>query len=42
MLFSRLADVVVRRYKLIIVVWIVALFYVFPLVFKVNSVVVYN
>ena len=41
-MFSRLADVVVRRYKLIIVVWIVALFYVFPLVFKVNSVVVYN
>lgn len=42
MLFARLADVVIRRYKLIIIVWLVVLFYVFPLTFKLNSVVVYN
>lgn len=42
MLFSRLADFVVKRYKLIIIVWIVTLFYVFPLLFKVGDVIVYQ
>lgn len=41
-LFSRLGDLVIRRYKLIIVVWIVVLFFAFPLIFKINSVVIYT
>jgi len=40
--FKRLADTVVKHYKLIIAIWIVVLFYVFPLIFKINDVVVYN
>ena len=42
MAFKRLADTVIKHYKLIIAVWIVVLFYVFPLIFKINDVVVYN
>lgn len=42
MIFTRLADFVTRRYKLIIVVWVVLLFYAFPLIFKINDVVVYT
>ena len=42
MIFKRLADFVIKRHKLIIAVWIVVLFYVFPLVFKINDVVVYQ
>ena len=42
MIFTKLADVVIKRHKLIIAVWIVVLFYVFPLVFKINDVVVYQ
>ncbi len=41
-MFQGLADFVVRRYKLIIVAWIVVIFFVFPLMFRINSVVVYN
>jgi len=41
-MFEKLADFVIRRYKLVILVWIVVLFYVFPLVFKINDVVVYQ
>ena len=42
LLFTRLADFVIRRYKLIIIAWIVVLFYVFPLIFKINDVVIYQ
>jgi len=42
MAFKRLADFVVKRYGLIIVAWIVLLFYVFPLTFRMNDVVVYQ
>lgn len=41
-MFTRLADIITRRYKLIIIAWIVVLFYVFPLIFKINDVVVYS
>lgn len=41
-MFSRLGDIITRRYKLIIIAWIVVLFYVFPLTFKINDVVVYT
>lgn len=42
MAFKRLADMVTKHYLLIIAIWIVVLFYVFPLIFKINDVVVYN
>ena len=42
MAFKRLANTVVKHYIVIIAVWIVVLFYVFPLIFKINDVVVYN
>ena len=42
LLFTRLADFIIRHYKLIIVVWVVLLFYAFPLIFKINDVVIYN
>lgn len=41
-MYERLGEIIVRRYKLIVVLWLVVLFYVFPLVFKVNDVVVYT
>jgi len=41
-MFSRLANFVVKHYKLVIALWIVVLFYVFPLIFKMNDVVVYQ
>lgn len=41
-MYSRLANFIVKHYKLVIAVWIVVLFYTFPLVFKINDVVVYS
>lgn len=41
-MFAKLGDIIARRYKLIIVLWIVVLFYVYPLIFKISDVVVYN
>lgn len=41
-MFTRLAGFITRRYKLIIIAWIVILFYVFPLIFKIGDVVVYT
>jgi RND superfamily putative drug exporter len=41
-MFSRLADFIIRRYKLVIIVWLVVLFYAFPLIFKIGDVVVYT
>ncbi len=41
-MFARLGNIIVRRYKLIIALWIVILFYVYPLIFKINDVVVYT
>ncbi|MGQ9588339.1 MAG: hypothetical protein ACUVT7_08165, partial [Thermoplasmata archaeon] len=41
-MYERLGNFVVRHYKLVILVWIVVLFYVFPLIFKINDVVVYQ
>lgn len=42
MAFQRLANFIVKHYKLVIVLWIVVLFYVFPLTFKINDVVIYQ
>lgn len=42
MLFARLANLVTSHYKVIIAIWIIVLFYVFPLTFKINDVVVYQ
>lgn len=42
MAFKRLADFVVKHYKLVIVLWLVVLFYVFPFTLKINDVVVYQ
>ncbi len=41
-MFSKLADFVIKHYKAVIVIWIVVLFYAFPLIFKINDVVVYT
>src|SRR4030042_658666 len=41
-MFSTLSDVIIKRYKYVIIVWLVILFYAFPLVFKINDVVVYT
>jgi RND superfamily putative drug exporter len=40
--FTRLANFIVKHYKLVIVLWIAVLFYIFPLIFKINDVVVYQ
>ncbi len=42
MIFEKLADTVVRHYKLILVIWIVALLYIAPAITKVNDVLVYQ
>lgn len=42
MAFKRLADFVIKHYKLVIVLWLVILFYVFPFTLKINDVVVYQ
>jgi len=41
-MYSKLADFIIKRYKLVIIAWLVVLFYAFPLVFKVNDVVIYS
>jgi RND superfamily putative drug exporter len=41
-MFSKLADVIIKHYKLVIIAWLVVLFYAFPLIFKINDVVVYT
>ena len=41
-MFTRLADFITKRYVLVIIAWIVVLFYVFPLIFSINDVVVYT
>ncbi|MGD9963139.1 MAG: MMPL family transporter [Thermoplasmata archaeon] len=42
MIFGRLADAVVRHYKLIIIIWVVALLYVAPAITSVSDVLVYQ
>jgi RND superfamily putative drug exporter len=42
MAFQRLAEFIIKHYKLVIVLWLVVLFYVFPFTLKVNNVVVYQ
>lgn len=41
-MYRRLGDFIVNHYGLVIIAWIVILFYVFPLIFKINDVVVYQ
>lgn len=41
-MYTRLAEFIAKHYKLVIIVWIVLLFYTFPLIFKINDVVVYS
>ncbi len=41
-MFSGLANFIVMHFKLVIALWIAVLFYVFPLIFKINDVVVYQ
>jgi RND superfamily putative drug exporter len=41
-MYSKLADFIIKRYKLVIIAWLVVLFFAFPLVFKVNDVVSYS
>ncbi|MDQ1372140.1 MAG: family transporter, partial [Candidatus Thermoplasmatota archaeon] len=42
MIFEKLADTVVRHFKLILVIWIVALLYIAPAITKVDEVLVYQ
>src|SRR5512137_3131429 len=41
-IFSRLGDLVIHRYKVIIIVWVVVLLLSLPLVFRINDVVIYT
>ncbi|MBU0685436.1 MAG: MMPL family transporter [Candidatus Thermoplasmatota archaeon] len=41
-MFNKLADFIIKHYKFVIVVWLVLLFYAFPLIFKINDVVMYT
>ncbi|MBU0623386.1 MAG: MMPL family transporter, partial [Candidatus Thermoplasmatota archaeon] len=41
-MFSKLADFIIKHYKLVIIAWLVILFYAFPLIFKINDVVTYS
>lgn len=41
-MYTRLADFIVKHHKLVIIAWIVVLFYTFPLIFKINDVMVYS
>ena len=41
-MFSKLADFIIKHYKLVIITWLVVLFYAFPLIFKINDVVIYT
>src|SRR5512136_1021693 len=42
MIFERLANAVVHHFKLILIIWIVALLYIAPAITKVNEVLVYQ
>jgi RND superfamily putative drug exporter len=41
-MFNKLADFIIKHYKFVIIAWLVLLFYAFPLIFKINDVVVYS
>jgi len=41
-MFNKLADFIIKHYKFVIIIWLVLLFYAFPLIFKINDVVVYT
>jgi RND superfamily putative drug exporter len=41
-MFSKLADFIIKHYKFVIIAWLIILFYAFPLIFKINDVVVYT
>jgi len=41
-MFSKLADFIIKHYKFVIIAWLIILFYAFPLIFKINDVVVYS
>ena len=41
-MFNKLADFIIKHYKFVIIAWLVILFYAFPLIFKINDVVVYS
>lgn len=41
-MYGRLADFIIKHYKLVIIAWVVVLFYAFPLIFNVNNVVSYS
>jgi RND superfamily putative drug exporter len=41
-MFNKLADFIIKHYKLVIVIWLILLFYAFPLIFKINDVVIYS
>ena len=42
MIFDRLANFIVRRYKIVIIAWLVVIFYALPLMFNVNDVIAYQ
>ncbi|MCU0860214.1 MAG: hypothetical protein MUE55_06485, partial [Thermoplasmata archaeon] len=42
MIFKRLADTVVKHYKLILIIWVAALLYIAPAITRVNDVLVYQ
>ena len=42
MIFGKLADVVVRHFKMILIIWIVVLLYIAPAMTRVNDVLVYQ
>jgi RND superfamily putative drug exporter len=41
-MFSKLADFIIKHYKFVIIAWLIILFYAFPLIFKINDVVIYS
>jgi RND superfamily putative drug exporter len=41
-MYGKLANFIIKRYKLVIIAWLVVLFFTFPLIFKVNDVVSYS
>ncbi len=41
-MYGKLADFIIKRYKLVIIAWLIVLFFAFPLIFKVNDVVSYS
>lgn len=42
MIFDRLANFVVRRYKLVILAWIIIIFFTVPIILNVNDVIAYQ